>query len=92
LNSSKMQSRVVLIVAAPVMLGLLASCGGSADLSCDKPRFYQEATEHPRVVAADGLTPLDPLAEMPVPEANPTEPRPKGSPCVDRPPRLINVD
>ena len=91
MNSSLIEKRVA-TAAVIVVMAALAACGGDPDLSCDKEQFYQEASEHRKVVAPDDLDALDPLAEMPIPEANPAAARAKGAPCVDRPPRLINVD
>ena len=69
------------------LIGLNA-CGGDADITCDKVRTYQEAQAGKRVVAPDDLDGLEPLREMPLPQASPQAPRPPGSPCIDRPPQV----
>jgi uncharacterized lipoprotein len=66
----------------------LSGCGGEVDLTCDDPRRYQEAIEHERLKAPEDLDTPQPYLEMPVPEANPRPERPKGSPCLDLPPRI----
>ena len=80
-----------LIILAGMLLGLSA-CGGSIERACDDVRVYQLATEGKRVEAPDGLNDLEPLKEMPLPEASPQPPRPAGSPCLDLPPTLIISD
>ena len=67
---------------------LFAGCGGTADITCDEPEYYQSAKIGKRVEPPEGLDDLDPLREMPLPEASPREPRPAGSPCFDRPPKV----
>jgi uncharacterized lipoprotein len=86
----KLKERVLVFAA----MAALAGCGGTVDLSCDEERAYQAATEHRRVEAPEGLSQLDPLKEIPMPEASPRAPRPAGSPCLDRPPgvRLSSDD
>jgi uncharacterized lipoprotein len=71
-----------------VLLTGLSACGGSKDLTCDDVQYYQRAKESKQVEAPEGLDDLDPLRQMAVPEASPREPRPKGSPCFDRPPEI----
>ena len=74
-----------------VSLGILAgltACGGEVDLTCDKPRRYQQSIENEKLKAPDGLDSPEANLEMPVPQANPRPDRPKGSPCLDLPPRL----
>jgi hypothetical protein len=66
----------------------LGACGGSADLTCDEVQYYQTSELGKRVEAPEGLDPLDPRMEMPVPEASPRPPREPGSPCFDRPPTM----
>ena len=73
------------------LLGLLVvalnACGGK-DLTCDEVQFYQLSEEGKRVKAPEGLDDLDPLREMPLPEASPQAERPVGSDCFDRPPGI----
>lgn len=74
-----------------VPLGLvagLAACSGEKDLTCDEPRRYQEAVQNERVRAPEDLDAPQAYLEMPIPEANPRPERPKGSPCLDLPPRI----
>ena len=69
-----------------VVLTALSACGGGGDLTCDKVRTYQLAQQGKRVVAPDDLDDLEPLLEVPLPQASPQPARPPGSPCIDRPP------
>ena len=69
-------------------LAALSACGGEVDLTCDDPRRYQEAVENERLRTPEDLDAPQPFLEMPVPEANPRPERPKGSPCLDLPPRI----
>jgi len=66
----------------------LGACGKDADLACDDVQTYQLAVPGKRVVVPEGLDPLDPLQEVPLPEAWPSAQRAEGSPCIDRPPRV----
>jgi hypothetical protein len=66
----------------------LTACGGNPEITCDEVQNYQTAKMGKRVEAPEGLDDLDPLREMPLPEASPREPRPEGSPCFDRPPQM----
>jgi hypothetical protein len=70
------------------IFAFLAACGGEVDLTCDKPRRYQEAVQNERLKSPDDLDAPQPYLEMPVPQANPRPERPKGSPCLDLPPRV----
>ncbi|MDH3512504.1 MAG: hypothetical protein OER85_16785 [Gammaproteobacteria bacterium] len=76
--------RLVLILTA----GIIAACGGQAELTCDELRAYQLAVAAKRVQAPEDLDALDPLREMPLPEASPRSTRPPGSPCIDMPPKV----
>ncbi len=67
---------------------VISGCGGTMDLTCDEVQYYQQAKITKRVEAPEGLDELDPLREMPLPEASPREPRPEGAPCFDRPPQI----
>lgn len=67
---------------------LLGGCGGTPEIDCDEEQYYQTSKVGKRVKAPEGLDDLDPLREMPLPEASPREPRPEGSPCFDRPPEI----
>jgi len=86
-----MRNRIARGLSFTVLLPFLAAlsaCGGEADLTCDDPRPYQEAVENGRRKTPEDLDTPQPYLEMPVPEANPRPERPKGSPCLDLPPRL----
>ena len=77
--------RMLVIVLFPACL---AACGGSAELTCDDVKSYQLASEGRRVVAPDDLDDLEPLREMPLPEASPRPPRPDDAPCLEAPPAV----
>ncbi len=70
----------------------VSACGGAVELSCEEPELYQLAERHERVEAPDDLDDLEPLREMPLPEASPAPPLPAGSPCIDRPPSVLSGD
>ena len=74
------------------VLAMLSACGGEVDLTCDEPRRYQEAVQNERLKAPEDLDSPQPYLEMPVPQANPRPERPKGSPCLDLPPRISPTD
>ena len=82
--------KLVVVLAAS---SLFAGCFGSkdVDLSCDEPKFYEGARDGARIRAPEGLDELDEYKVMPVPEVASAEPRPAGSPCVDRPPDLLGT-
>lgn len=69
----------------------LSACG-DVNLTCEDPELYQLAERHDRVEAPEDLDDLEPLREMPLPEASPAPPRPPGSPCIDRPPSVLSED
>ena len=73
-----------------VMLLVVSACGGNQTASCDDVQRYQLATEGKHIKTPDDLDELDPLREMPLPEASPREPRPEGSPCIDLPPSVLS--
>lgn len=79
---------VAISFAALTIATGLAGCGGSADLTCDEPRRYQQSTLHTGVTPPEDLDNLDTLRSMPLPKANPSPERPEGSPCLDLPPRV----
>lgn len=80
---------MILPVSLLVLMGLSA-CGGEINLSCEDPELYQEALQGERVKAPEDLDDLEPLREMPLPEASPAPPRSPGSPCIDRPPSILS--
>ena len=71
-----------------IVLLAIAACGGSVDLTCDEVASYQLAVEGRRVEVPADLDALEPLREMPLPEASPQPPRPPNSPCIDLPPEV----
>jgi hypothetical protein len=77
-----------MLALAVFATGLVAGCGGTVDITCDEVEYYQTAKIGKRVEAPEGLDDLDPIREMPLPEASPRDPRPAGSPCFDRPPQI----
>lgn len=85
-------ARLALLVASLNAFVVLAGCGGGVDLTCDEPRRYQEAVQNERLRTPEDLDAPQPFLEMPVPEANPRPERPKGSPCLDLPPRISPTD
>ena len=74
-----------------VLMGLSA-CGGDPLRSCDDPELYQFAERHEKIETPDDLDDLEPLREIPLPEASPAPPRPPGSPCIDLPPHVLSGD
>ena len=85
-------ARLALLAALLNGLAVLAGCGGEVDLTCDEPRRYQQAVQNERLRTPEDLDTPQPFLEMPVPEANPRPERPKGSPCLDLPPRISPTD
>ena len=84
----KLKDGVAISIAALTSVAGLAGCGGSSDLTCDEPRRYQQSTLHTGVSSPEDLDNLDTLRAMALPKANPSPERPKGSPCLDLPPRV----
>ena len=76
------------LFAGLILLGSLSACGGDGliDNTCDEPQRYQSAVEARRVVAPEGLDPLNERAEMPIPKPENAPERPPGAPCIDLPP------
>lgn len=69
-----------------ILFGNLVACGKEIDITCDDVQTYQLAVAGKRVEVPEGLDPLDPLKEVPLPVASPRAERPAGSGCIDRPP------
>jgi len=84
--------RVALVALAMMVFTGIAACGADANLTCDKPRRYQKAVNNEKLKAPEDLDSLEPLREMPMPEANPKPDRPEGSPCIDLPPRISTTN
>ncbi len=72
------------------LLSFVSACSGDKARSCDDVQRYQLAVEGERIETPDDLDDLDPLREMPLPEASPRAPRPEGSPCIDLPPSVLS--
>jgi uncharacterized lipoprotein len=70
---------------------LIAGCGGDSMMTCDEGP-YQSAVRAPRVVAPDGLDSLDPLDEVPLPEASPREEGTYEGPCLESPPQVLKIE
>ncbi len=71
--------------------GLVTACGGDEIVTrdCDEHTVYKLATDHKRIQAPDGLSPLDPEQEMVLPPPSPQPPRPANAPCLDLPPSIL---
>ena len=76
-------ARLTLVV---FIFAVLAGCSGTVELACDEVQTYQLAVDSKRVEVPEDLDALEPLREMPLPEASPQPPRPPNSPCIDLPP------
>lgn len=81
---------LVNVLAILALLTGVAACGGNKIQSCDDVRRYQLAEKGQRLSTPDDLDALEPLREMPLPQANPRPPRPEGSPCLDLPPSILS--
>ena len=68
---------------------VLGACGGEP-ITCDEPQRYQASVEGAPIVAPDDLDELQANDELIIPEVSPREPRPKGSPCLERPPAYVS--
>jgi hypothetical protein len=73
-----------------VLTGILTGCGGNKAITCDEPQLYQASNKGEPIVAPDGLDDIDTRAELAIPEPSPREPRPEGSPCLERPPTYVS--
>ena len=78
-------------LAVPVCALLLAACGGDTMLACDEGP-YQAAVRAPKVTAPEGLDDLDPLNEVPLPEASPREEVSYDGPCLESPPQVLIIE
>ncbi len=86
----EMVMKLTTLLVFLALLSGLSACGGSKTKSCDDVRRYQLAVEGKRIETPDDLDDLEPLREMPLPEASPRPPRPEGSPCIDLPPSVLS--
>jgi uncharacterized lipoprotein len=71
-----------------LLISGLCACGKDVSLACDKVQTYQQAVSGKHITVPEGLDALDPLKEVPLPEASPRAARPPGSACIDRPPKV----
>jgi uncharacterized lipoprotein len=75
----------------PIGVLLIAGCGGETKMTCDEGP-YQAAMRAPKVTAPEGLDDLDPMNEVPLPEASPREENGYDGPCLESPPRVLIID
>jgi len=76
---------------AVLVLGvLLTACGrnDTKEVDCEASLEYQNRVEGKRVVAPEGLDQLNPLAEIPIPRADPNAPEMPPGVCNDNPPMI----
>ena len=68
----------------------LAACGGNdtKEVDCEVSLEYQNRVVGKRIVVPEGLDPLNELAEMPIPKADPDAPRMPPGVCNDMPPMI----
>ena len=71
-----------------LILALLALAGLAVTVDCDGAQYYQRYVDGNRVVAPQGLDPLDEFAEMPIPKADPEAAPPPPGRCLDMPPTV----
>lgn len=77
-------------VAIAVLAATLAACGGNDTrvIDCEANLKYQNRVEGKRVKVPAGLDPLNELAEMPIPRADPDVPQLPPGTCNDEPPSI----
>ena len=82
--------RTIWLAMTLAAAGILSGCGGEdvINYSCDEPQRYQAVRAGKRIEAPEGLDQLNEFAEMPVPKAEGAPVRPKGSRCIELPPRV----
>lgn len=83
-----------LVLAVTAIGVMLSGCGrhGTKDLDCDKGQRFQNRVQGKRIVAPEGLDPLNEFAEMPIPAADPDAAPPPAGRCVDMPPEIRTGD
>ena len=76
--------------AVLAVLACVSACGGDDVIkqTCDEPQRYQSVVPGKRVVAPEGLDPLNEFAEMPIPKAENAPVRPSGARCLELPPTV----
>ncbi|MDJ0906124.1 MAG: hypothetical protein QNI96_08910 [Woeseiaceae bacterium] len=75
----------------PIAALFIAGCGGDTLVACDEGP-YQAAVRAPKVVAPEGLDDLDPMDEVPLPEASPQEEGGYDGPCLESPPQVLIIE
>ena len=82
--------RAIWLAMTLAVAGILSGCGGEdmINYSCDEPQRYQAVRAGKRIEAPEGLDQLSEFAEMPVPKAEGAPVRPKGSRCIELPPKI----
>ena len=85
-----MKMKYINLLIVLLLLSGLSACATDASAPCDDVERYQLATEGKRIETPEDLDDLEPLREMPLPEASPRPPRPEGSPCIDLPPSILS--
>ena len=86
----RMNIKAINLLLVLVLLLAVSACSGNKIAACDDVQRYQLAVESGRIETPDDLDDLDPLREMPLPEASPRPERPEGSPCIDLPPSVLS--
>ena len=84
-----MKMKYINLLIVLLLLSGLSACATDALAPCEDVYRYQLATEGKRIETPEDLDDLEPLREMPLPEASPRPPRPEGSPCIDLPPSIL---
>ena len=81
--------RAIWLAMPLAVAGILSGCGGEEmiNYSCDEPQRYQAIRPGKRIEVPEGLDQLNEFAEMPIPKAEGSPVRPKGSRCIELPPR-----
>ncbi len=75
----------------PIGALLIAGCGGDTFVICDEGP-YQAALRAPKVAAPEGLDDLDPMNEIPLPEASPRDGVSYEGPCLESPPQVLIIE
>lgn len=70
---------------------VIAACGGETIVTCDDGP-YLTALRAPKVQAPEGLDNLDPLNEIPLPEASPRDSEANTSGCLESPPQILIIE
>jgi uncharacterized lipoprotein len=78
------------LIAVLTLSALISACGGNdtKEINCDDGLKYQNRVEGKRVEVPEGLDPLEEIAEMPIPRADPNAAPPPAGQCADMPPSV----